>query len=91
MFRQSDVRVIGGVENMSGLACPHCSKKIELFPRVPEERSIWSSGVELLARIPLEPAVSASAEMGTPIVLHDPGSEVTAAFVELAAKLDMKA
>jgi len=91
MFRQCDVPIIGGVENMAGLVCPHCSEPIDVFPRVPDERSIWSAGVDLLARIPLEPAVSASAEAGTPIVIRDPSGEVAAAFLELAARLDIKA
>ena len=84
MFRQSNVEVIGGVENMAGLACPHCSEEIDVFPRVPEDRSIWASGVELLARIPIEPAVSSSAEAGTPIVVRQPRGNVATAFRGLA-------
>ena len=89
MFRQSAVEVIGGVENMSGLACPHCSEEIEVFPRVPDDRSIWASGVELLARIPMEPAVSSSAEAGMPIVVREPESNVAEAFRGLARRLAM--
>ncbi|HUR48650.1 MAG TPA: Mrp/NBP35 family ATP-binding protein [Acidimicrobiales bacterium] len=91
MFRQSAVPVLGGVENMAGLSCPHCEEHIDVFPRVVEERSIWANGVELLVRIPLEPAVSRSAELGTPIVLRDPGSPVAAAFEQLARTLEVEA
>ena len=87
MFRQCGVDVLGGVENMAGLACPHCSEEIEVFPRVPDERSIWASGVDKLARIPMEPAVSASAEAGSPIVVREPGSQVAGAFRGLASRL----
>ena len=90
MFRDSGVPVIGGVENMSGLRCPHCAGEVEVFPRVPDERSIWASGVERLVRIPLEPAVSSSGEMGTPIVVREPDSPVSAAFRELAAALRVR-
>ena len=91
MFRQSDVPVVGGVENMAGLACPHCAEHIEVFPQTPRERSIWAAGVDRLASIPLEPGISASAEAGTPIVLREPDGPVAAAFGELADRLDIKA
>ena len=49
------VRVLGGVENMSGFACPHCGERIEVFPPVSEERSVLRE-VTLLGEIPLDPA-----------------------------------
>ena len=87
MFRQSGVPVIGGIENMAGLSCPHCSEQIDVFPRVAEDRSIWASGVDLLIRIPMEPTVSAAGEAGTPVVRRDPESAAAAAFRELAGKI----
>ena len=58
LLRDSNVRVLGGVENMSGLACPHCGERIDVFPRVAEERSIWALGIERLAEIPLDPSLA---------------------------------
>ena len=58
LFRQSGVRILGGVENMSGLLCPHCKERIDLFPRVRNERSIWAMGVDHLGEIPMEAAVA---------------------------------
>jgi ATP-binding protein involved in chromosome partitioning len=57
MLRHARVRIFGGVENMSGFACPHCSGVVELFPRAPEERTIWHDGVERLATLPVAPQV----------------------------------
>ena len=54
-LRTSGVPVLGGIENMSGLMCPHCGERIDVFTPVGEERSIWTDGVESLGRIPLEP------------------------------------
>jgi ATP-binding protein involved in chromosome partitioning len=54
-LRSADVRVLGGVENMSGMACPHCGERIDVFPPVSANRAIWSHGVRLLGRIPLDP------------------------------------
>jgi ATP-binding protein involved in chromosome partitioning len=59
-LRDADVPVLGAVENMSGLQCPHCGELIEVFTPVTEARSVWEEGVLLLGRIPLDPA------LGTP-------------------------
>jgi ATP-binding protein involved in chromosome partitioning len=56
-IRGAGVPILGGVENMSGLLCPHCGERIEVFTRVPDERSIWSEDVAPLGRIPLDPAL----------------------------------
>jgi len=53
-LRGVDVRVLGGVENMSGLLCPHCGEHVDVFEPAAPERSIWSDGVSLLGRIPLD-------------------------------------
>ena len=57
LLRDSNVRVLGGVENMSGLVCPHCGETIDVFPRVADDRSLWTLGVRLLATLPIDPAI----------------------------------
>jgi ATP-binding protein involved in chromosome partitioning len=54
-LRGADVRILGGVENMAGLVCPHCGERIDVFPPAATSRAIWADGVPLLGRIPLEP------------------------------------
>jgi ATP-binding protein involved in chromosome partitioning len=56
-FRALEVPVLGGVENMSGLVCPHCGETIDVFAPVSEERSLWALGVEKLATLPLDPSL----------------------------------
>jgi ATP-binding protein involved in chromosome partitioning len=53
------VPVLGGIENMSGLVCPHCGEMIEVFPPAADERTIWADGVPLLGRVPLDPRLGA--------------------------------
>jgi ATP-binding protein involved in chromosome partitioning len=55
VLRAAGVPVLGAVENMRGLRCPHCDETIEIFPPVAPERSLLRE-VELLASIPLDPA-----------------------------------
>jgi len=53
-LREARVPVLGAIENMAGLSCPHCGETIDVFPRVAPERSLLRE-VELLASIPLDP------------------------------------
>ena len=87
MFLQSGVPIIGGVENMSAIACPHCAELIDVFPRVPHERSIWAGGLEKLASIPLHPGVSSAAENGVPLLIAEPKSDAAAVFRQLAGRV----
>ena len=55
MLRDAGVRVLGAVENMRGLRCPHCGELVDVFPPVAAERSILRE-VPLLGSVPLDPA-----------------------------------
>jgi ATP-binding protein involved in chromosome partitioning len=54
LLRDADVPVIGAVENMRGLRCPHCGEMLDVFQPVTEERSLLRE-VDLLVSIPLDP------------------------------------
>ncbi len=81
------VRVLGGVENMGPFPCPHCGERVELFPAVADGRSIWSDGVELLGRVPLDPALARAGDDGRPLVLAEPDGAQASAFGAIAAKV----
>jgi ATP-binding protein involved in chromosome partitioning len=55
LLRDAEVRVIGAVENMRGLRCPHCGEMLDVFPPVAADRSLLNE-VELLVSIPLDAA-----------------------------------
>jgi ATP-binding protein involved in chromosome partitioning len=57
MLRDADVRVLGVVENMTALACPHCGEPVHVFPPVADDRSILRE-LPLLGSIPLDPSLS---------------------------------
>jgi ATP-binding protein involved in chromosome partitioning len=57
MLRDTGVRVLGAVENMCALRCPHCGEPVEVFPPVAPERSLLRE-LELLGSIPLDPALA---------------------------------
>ena len=53
--RQVNVPVAGIVENMSYFVCPDCSKKHELFLSGGGAKLADAAGVDLIARLPLDP------------------------------------
>ena len=87
MFRKMDVPVLGIIENMASWDCPDCGVTSHPFGQDGGAREAERLGVELLGRIPLEPAVRAGADAGKPIVLEDPQSPATAAFSAIAARI----
>jgi ATP-binding protein involved in chromosome partitioning len=53
--RQMKIEILGLVENMSGLICPHCGKSIDLFKKGGGMSTALSHGLRLLATLPIEP------------------------------------
>ena len=62
------VSVIGIIENMSGLICPHCGKEIDLFKTGGGEKAAAELEVAFLGRIPIEPTIVDSTDQGRPFI-----------------------
>lgn len=86
MFRNVDVPVLGVVQNMDGLLCPHCGEYVEVFPHSREARA-QLDGLPLLGSIPLDPAAAASGDKGQPIVVSKPESPISTAFMRIAEQV----
>ena len=85
--------IVGVIENMSGLICPHCGKEIDLFKRGGGEALAREWGVPFLGRIPLEPNLVSEADAGRPYFKGHEDSAVVQAFnriVEEVLKTDVR-
>lgn len=82
--REIKVPMIGVVENMSGLLCPHCNKEIDLFKTGGGERIASEMKVPFLGRVPLDPAMVLCGDEGRSFVDCHPDSPVTIAFAGIA-------
>jgi Mrp family chromosome partitioning ATPase len=82
--RMLSIPVIGIVENMSGLICPHCHKEISLFKKGGGEKAARDMRVPFLGRIPIDPEIVTDCDRGMPFVMAHPDSEATEAFEEIA-------
>jgi ATP-binding protein involved in chromosome partitioning len=84
MFRKVNVPVLGVIENMSIFVCPHCGKTSEIFKHGGGRRTAEQLGVPFLGDIPIDPAIVAGGDAGTPIVASHPESTAARAFVAVA-------
>jgi Mrp family chromosome partitioning ATPase len=78
--RQLKFPVLGVIENMSGLACPHCNTIIEVFKSGGGERMAREMNVPFLGRIPIDPAIGETCDAGKPYISAHAGSETAKAF-----------
>src|SRR5689334_18902765 len=69
MFSQVKVPILGMVENMSFLSCPHCHERIDVFSHGGGQRTAREMGIHFLAELPLDPQVRIGGDTGSPIVL----------------------
>ena len=92
-------KVVGVIENMSFLVCPHCgpSHKLELFGSGGGDRVAatltgrFGYDVPVLGRIPIEESLREGGDAGKPVVDSDPTSESAQVLVSVADRLDSRA
>jgi ATP-binding protein involved in chromosome partitioning len=91
-------RVVGVVENMSYLVCPHCGPvhKLELFgsgggARVAATLSKrFGYDVPILGRVPIEESLREGGDAGKPVVDSDPTSEAAQVLRAVADQIDAR-
>jgi ATP-binding protein involved in chromosome partitioning len=84
MFQKVNVPVLGIVENMSYYICPKCGHRDEIFKHGGGERTANRLNVPFLGSIPIDPKVAIGGDAGEPIVVAEPRSPVTEAFLRIA-------
>jgi ATP-binding protein involved in chromosome partitioning len=84
MFGRVDVPVIGIVENMSSFRCPACGHEAHVFGHGGARETAHQLGVPFLGDIPLDMAIRAKSDAGTPVALGEGGD--AAAFATIAER-----
>ncbi|MBW2603234.1 MAG: Mrp/NBP35 family ATP-binding protein [Deltaproteobacteria bacterium] len=79
--------ILGLIENMSGFACPHCNKMVDLFGSGGGERTAGSAGIPFLGKIPFDPNVVSCGDNGISFQEKYADAQVTKAFMEIAEKI----
>jgi ATP-binding protein involved in chromosome partitioning len=78
------VPVIGLVQNMASLTCPHCDQEIDMYA---QSSRLADAGVPVLGRIPFDVRLSRTADQGLPLVLGDPRGPIAYEFARIGNAL----
>jgi ATP-binding protein involved in chromosome partitioning len=87
MFRETNVPILGIIENMSYYVCSHCGEKEEIFGHGIVAEAAEKLQIPFLGEVPLDKRIRELADEGNPIVLSDPQSPSAIAFQEITKKL----
>src|SRR6516225_1507998 len=93
LVAQTRQRIIGVIENMSYLVCPHCGEQMEIFGSGGGEAvaatltQLTGTTVPLLGQVPLDTRLREGSDNGSPLVLGDPSSPAALQLVKIAESL----
>ncbi len=84
MYRKLNITPLGVIENMSYFACPSCRHESDIFGHGGGERMADELGVPFLGRIPIYQPIREGSDAGVPLVIAEPESAATRAFIGVA-------
>ncbi len=90
---QTHQQIVGVIENMAWLACPHCDERIPVFGEGGGQAvadgltRIIGTKVPLLGQVPLDTRLREGGDAGKPLVLTDPDSPAAVELRRIADRL----
>ncbi len=84
MFEQVKVPILGMIENMSYLQCPHCDERIDVFSTGGGRRTAKDMDVYFLGALPLDPHVRIGGDTGQPIATFGPEDTRAKGYYDIA-------
>jgi ATP-binding protein involved in chromosome partitioning len=90
---QTKQRIVGVIENMSYLLCPHCGEQMDVFGSGGGETvaealtALTGAPVPLLGQVPLDVRLREGGDNGTPLVLADPSAPAALQLTKVAESL----
>ena len=87
MFEKVEVAVLGIVENMAVHTCSQCGHTEHLFGEGGGQRMAEQYGVPLLGSLPLQIGIREHGDNGKPMVVAEPESAATQAYLAAAQRL----
>jgi len=87
LVKSLKISIIGIIENMSGFVCPECKKEILIFGKGSGAKMAEKMDVPFLGSLPLDVETSAASDIGTPILIKEPESEISVKILKIANKI----
>ncbi len=82
-LKNLNIPILGIIENMSGLKCPHCGKNIDLFKSGGGEKVALEFNILFLGKIPININLVESSDEGKPYILQYKNSETAQVFKKI--------
>lgn len=89
MFDKVNVPVLGLIENMSYFQCDACGEKSYIFSHGGGESLAERHGLPLLGAFPLDMKIREHADAGSPLLVAEPGHELSEAYRAAARALSL--
>ena len=87
MFRRVEVPVLGIIENMSYFLCPDCGSRHDIFASGGAEAEARRLELPFLGAIPLDMDIRQASDAGAPILISQPDSPHSQAYLAIADQL----
>jgi len=84
MFNKLNIPIVGVIENMSYLQCPHCNEHIHIFGKGGGQRVSEQFNIPFIGEIPLHAHIMEGSDQGKPITISEPESVQSHAFIKVA-------
>ncbi|OIV35224.1 sodium:proton antiporter [Mangrovactinospora gilvigrisea] len=94
---QTHQQIVGVIENMAGLPCPHCGEMVDVFGTGGGQRvadgltRTTGTSVPVLGSVPIDVRLREGGDDGTPVVLAEPDSPAAQSLRAIAGKLGGRA
>ena len=85
-----EMPIVGVVENMSGLICPHCEETVDIFSSGGGEKTARDFELPFLGRVPLDPRVVVGGDSGKPYLSSDEDSPAVKAFTAVVEAIERR-
>lgn len=79
--KQLNIPILGIIENMSFIKCPHCGEQIELFEGEGIPKALIDYNLDLLAKMPFDKNIAISCDKGRPFI-YDFGKTESAQILQ---------
>ena len=84
MYQKLNIPPLGLVENMAFYECTNCHHQADIFGHGGGEKLAEQLGIPFLGRLPIYQPIRVGSDLGIPLVIAEPDSVATRAFMALA-------
>ena len=86
--KKMEIPRIAIIENMSGLVCPKCGSKIELFGTGGGKKQAKETNITFLGAIPINLQARKLADEGKPIIIENKEADISFTISQIVRKIE---